>query len=155
MACSPPLGCEDRGSQTGGHMNIKQKKTARQMREAGTSYSKIANALGLSENTVKSFCKRNGLTVSGEPAVESNGQVTAFCLNCGRSIIQTPGYRSRKYCSDRCRISWWNKHPASPSRKNTRSFTCLACGRQFDAYGKRDRKYCSRSCYVGSKAVHT
>ena len=134
-------------------MNITQKEKVRQMRGHGTSYSKIARALGLSENTVKSFCKRNGLTGSSEKIVDSNGKGAPFCLSCGIPITQIPGYRGRMYCTDRCRISWWNKHPAAPSRKNTRLFTCLACGSQFDGYGKRERKYCSRSCCAKSKAA--
>lgn len=133
-------------------MNIKQKENVREMREAGASYAKIAKALSLSENTVKSFCKRNQFSMSWESIAGSNSKGTPFCLNCGMPVTQTQGYRGRKYCSDKCRISWWNKHPAAPGRKKTRSFACLACGKQFDSYGKRERKFCSRSCCNSQKA---
>ncbi|MDD2302117.1 MAG: RNA polymerase subunit sigma-70 [Eubacteriales bacterium] len=132
-------------------MTNEQKENVREMRGAGASYAKIARALGLSENTVQSFCRRSKLTDESLKAGEPNGKGALFCLNCGIPIKQTPGYRGRKYCSDRCRISWWNKHPVTPGRKSTRSFTCLACGKLFDAYSGRERKYCSRSCSAGSK----
>lgn len=132
-------------------MNMTQKEKVREMRGYNISYSRIANALGLSENTVKSFCKRNLMTTIAEDSGRLRSRGLPLCLNCSLSIKQTPGHRGRKYCSDRCRISWWNKRPAAPGRKNTRSFTCLTCGRQFDSYGKHERKYCSRSCYARSK----
>lgn len=132
-------------------MTNEQKENVRKMRGAGASYAKIAGALGLSENTVQSFCRRNNLTDGFVKNGEPNGKGTLFCLSCGTPIRRTPGYRGRKYCSDRCRIAWWNKRPAAPGRRSTRSFACLACGKQFDAYGGRERKYCSRSCSAGSK----
>ena len=132
-------------------MTNEQKENVRKMRGAGESYAKIAGALGLSENTVQSFCRRNNLTDGYVRNGEPTGKGAPFCLSCGVPIRQTPGYRGRKYCSDRCRIAWWNKRPAGPGRKSTRSFACLACGKQFDAYGRRERKYCSQSCSARSK----
>ncbi len=134
-------------------MNKMQKEKVRQMRGYRISYSKIAKAVGLPENTVKSFCRRNQLNIRAESVVGSSSKGMPYCLNCSKQITQTPGHRGRKYCSDRCRITWWNKRPVVPGRKNIRSFTCLACGKQFDTYGKRERKYCSRTCSAGSKAV--
>jgi len=43
-------------------MTVLQKEHITQMRTRGDSYSKIASALSISENTVKSFCRRNNLT---------------------------------------------------------------------------------------------
>jgi len=42
-------------------MNQQQKEKIIKMRRDGLSYSKISTALGISENTVKSFCRRNNL----------------------------------------------------------------------------------------------
>ena len=42
-------------------MNHQQKEDIRQMRAEGHSYAKIADRLGISENTVKSYCRRNNL----------------------------------------------------------------------------------------------
>jgi len=42
-------------------MKYLQKEQITQMRSEGFSYAKIAAALGISENTVKSFCRRNNL----------------------------------------------------------------------------------------------
>lgn len=151
--CSPSLSSEDKFFQTGEQgMTNEQKENVRKMRGAGASYAKIADALGLSENTVQSFCRRNNLTGGLLKAVEPNSKAEPVCLNCGAPIKQTPGYRGRKYCSDRCRIAWWNKHPTEPGRTNIRMFTCLTCKKQAAAYGKRERKYCSRSCSGRSKA---
>lgn len=135
----------------GGNMNMQQKEKVGMMRRSGMSYAKIAVELSLSENTVKSFCKRNRLASDAMQTANADGGVRQSCLNCGISIMQTTGYRARKYCSDKCRITWWNRHPAAPGRQNVRAFVCRVCGMRFDAYGKRERKYCTRSCCARSK----
>ena len=42
-------------------MTIIQKRKVVYLREKGESYAAIASAIGASENTVKSYCRRNGL----------------------------------------------------------------------------------------------
>ena len=51
-----------------------QKETIRAMRLQGISYVKIGEELGLSDNTVRSYCRRNGL---GEKAKN-----TIVCKQC-------------------------------------------------------------------------
>ena len=50
-------------------MTPEEKSRLTTMRKAGSSYTEIADALGISKNTVKTFCRRNGLT----PETESMG----------------------------------------------------------------------------------
>ena len=45
-------------------MNIQQKTEIASLRSKGFGYTKIAQALGLSKNTVKSYCKRNNLSAA-------------------------------------------------------------------------------------------
>lgn len=42
-------------------MNDTQRNEIRRLRSAGTGYSAIAQVLSLSANTIKTYCKRNGL----------------------------------------------------------------------------------------------
>ena len=57
-----------------------QKENILQMRADGQGYAKIAEALVLPVNTVKSYCRRNGLTNS---ALKNGG----VCKHCGRPIL--------------------------------------------------------------------
>ena len=43
-------------------MNAEQKERIARLRDNGAGYTEIANAMGLPVNTVKTFCRRNGLT---------------------------------------------------------------------------------------------
>ena len=133
-------------------MNHIQREKIVQLRNAGLSYAGIAQTLALSENTVKSYCQRNNLGGSLKISPSDDEVSQAHCTNCGTLLNQMAGHRAKKFCSDRCRMAWWNKHPSALSRKNTRVFTCQACGKCIEAYGKRERKYCSLSCYGKSKA---
>ncbi len=132
-------------------MNNRQKKDIQQFRAEGLSYSKISTMLSLSENTIKSFCRRNNLGgVAFEEIVLTTGDQ---CRQCGTELSQIKGKKHKRFCSDKCRLTWWNSHPESIKRKSVRIFTCLSCGQKAMGYGKRERKYCSRSCYGKSKAV--
>ncbi len=96
-------------------MTIFQKEQVRRMRREGFGYSKIAAYLGISENTIKSFCKRNnlgGLMAVSKPEQQGiKKEVCASCKNCGKSIEQRLGVKQRKFCSDECRMLWWRNHP--------------------------------------------
>lgn len=132
-------------------MNYQQKEAVQQLRAERQSYSKIAAILGISENTVKSYCRRNSL--SGITVSETESTRNTYCRQCGAPLKQITGKKHKKYCSDQCRMVWWNDHAEAVAHKNIWHFTCQTCGRKFDGYGKRERKYCSRTCYGKSKAV--
>ena len=57
----------------------------------------------------------------------------------------------RKFCSDACRTAWWNSHPDCVDRKAVYAYTCAHCGKPFTAYGNKERKYCSRNCYISDR----
>ena len=120
-----------------------QKEKIRAMRLQGVSYMKISKELGISDNTVRSFCRRNGL---GEKAKN-----TAACKQCGKSIKIVPKQKPRMFCSDACRTAWWNSHPDCVNRKAIYAYTCAHCGRAFTAYGNPNRKYCSHGCYIAER----
>lgn len=132
-------------------MTQQQKEIVIKMRREGCSYSRISKALGISKNTVKSFCRRNNL---GGVTLKSHNQIdNAFCRQCGAPLTHTIGAKQKRFCSAKCRMAWWNAHPEAVNRKAIYTFTCAHCGAAFESYGNKHRKYCSRACYGKSKAV--
>lgn len=129
-------------------MDLKQKERISYMRQEGVGYSKIAQTLGISENTVKSYCKRNHL---GGRAVIQTTNSGSLCKSCGMPLEQTPGKKTRKFCSDECRINWWNTHPEHVKKEAIYHFNCAHCGSAFESYGNRSRKYCSHVCYISNR----
>ena len=132
-------------------MKLIHREKIKQMRDVGCSYSKIATAMGISENTVKSFCRRNNLGSSGIKV--SLKTESDRCQQCGNSLVHIIGAKKKRFCSDKCRLMWWNSHPESVHRKAIYSFNCIRCSAIFESYGNKKRKYCSRACYGKSKAV--
>ena len=132
-------------------MNTLQKDAIQQLRIEGKSYAKIADVLGISENTIKSYCRRNNLGGVALAAIEPVN--STHCRRCGELLKQTAGKKQKQYCSDHCRMAWWNAHSEAVTRKSIQRFICRTCGQGFEGYGKRERKYCSRDCYGKSKAV--
>lgn len=112
------------------------------LRQSGYSYREIADALKISVNTVKSHCRRNGLTGT----FENKKQI---CINCGVEIDD-----GKKFCSSNCRQAWWNKNLDKVNRKAYYSFNCSFCHKPFNAYGNKNRKYCSHECYIKDRFGH-
>ena len=129
-------------------MNDKQKSTVLALRGNGLSCMKIAKQLGISENTVKSFFRRNCENSSVLDAQTANGK---HCLLCRKPLSRKNGGRPRKFCSDACRAGWWNSHLDRVNRKAVYTFLCENCGEAFSAYGNANRRYCSRACYIAGR----
>ncbi len=133
-------------------MTNQQKEKIREMRENGLSYANISSVLCISENTVKSYCRRNGIS-----GVVTNAVVLpdfSFCRQCNKPLTRSAGAKMKKFCSDKCRMAWWNAHPEVVNRKAIYTFVCQACGKEFKSYGNKQRKYCSRACYGKYKVVY-
>jgi hypothetical protein len=88
------------------------------------------------------------------------------CLCCGTAIVQSRG-RTKRYCSDRCRVCAYHQRQASvapltvpfapvpygvnisPEESGEGSQeTCLCCGTPLAQSRSRTRRYCSDSCRV-------
>lgn len=131
-------------------MNTQQKQQVLTLRGSGESCAKIADELGISVNTVKSFCRRNSSNVKAETKTETAAEITGgneVCPQCGNAIVQVKGRKPKRFCSDDCRAKWWNSHFDSVNQKALYSFECASCGKAFTAYGNSKRRYCSHSCY--------
>ena len=127
-----------------------QKEQISKLRASGASFGKIASALGVSVNTVKSYCKRNPMSaeVASVPRVPSH---SGRCPQCGALLKQSPGHRQKRFCSPKCRMAWWSEHPEQMVRKNMSPVECLHCETVFLQYGNRPRKFCSRGCYLAHR----
>ncbi len=127
-------------------MTASQKECIKRMRKDGESYSVIADALGLSRNTVKSFCLRN---IRTEPQKENVAPISkGVCDQCGKGFTLYPGHRQRRFCSDRCRMAWWNAHRDLLKSTVKVEHICACCDKHFMGYAGQHRKYCSHACYI-------
>ena len=125
-------------------MANQQKDRIITLRGRGKGYGSIACEVGVSEGTVKSFCRRNNLTpvcLDGQslPAVD-------ICGYCGLPLTQSPGTKKKRFCSDECRLNWWHAHPEAMAQRAIYHFMCGYCDAVFESYGNANRKYCSLAC---------
>jgi hypothetical protein len=120
----------------------KQKQIIKGMRRAGFPYSAIAESTGLPLNTVKSFCRRENVSVSVD---------SALCEYCGKPLEQRLGAKKRRFCNNKCRWNWWNRNREWANHKKNRRQICQRCGVEFMSIGNKKRKYCSRDCYIKSR----
>lgn len=130
-----------------------QQEFIKNMRTDGYSYSKIAEILNMSINTVKSYCYRYDIKSGEEKPSRADDISKNYCKQCIKPLTKTTGSKQKRFCSDRCRLAWWNAHPEAITHKFIQKCTCLVCGQVFEVFRKRQRKYCSRTCYGKSKAV--
>lgn len=120
-------------------MTDSQKSHIDIMRREGCGYVKIALAIGISENTVKSYCRR-------QKAADIKEEIDR-CAECGKHI-DTSKRSGRRFCSDDCRTKWWNTHPKAemPYKAN-----CTCCGKEIQMRRQNERKYCSHRCYITAR----
>ena len=122
-------------------MNSHEKDVLKRMRKSGSGYGQIAAALGLSVNTVKSFCRREGLTYS---------ETWHNCPTCGKTLPSTGSHQRKRFCSDTCRFAWSYQHRQLDGR-NAILKKCACCSRNFYSYPSSHRKYCSHACYIADR----
>ena len=114
-------------------MTDMEKREIAQLRGLGVSYGKISRQLDIPLSTVKSYCLRNNV---------ASGDERRVCMQCGRPVVQENGRVEKKFCSDSCRIKWWNHH----THLMQTNAVCIHCGKAF--HGRSGRKYCSHQCYI-------
>ena len=149
-------------------MTAEQKTAVTNLRKQGYGYMKIAKQLDLTVSSVKSFCQRNQIDNGIEniavqtdviqkkepeikivaPSKEESGNLENVCKFCGIPIAQREHAKRKLFCSTKCRQTWWNAHLDQVDKKAVYAFTCQTCGKPFEAYGDKERKYCSRDCYI-------
>ena len=131
-------------------MTDREKEMIRELPIKGLSYSKVAETTGLNLETIKSYCRRNGLGGQGKNLAKINDDTCKYmiCKNCGAQVEQRTKRKKKLFCCDACRSHWWNAHTYMVERKAYYTFTCLHCGKEFQAYGNNKRKYCCHECYI-------
>ena len=132
-------------------MTKEQEKQITNMRTNGIGYAAIATRLGLSRIAVRVFCKAHNLMGNKAPTPKLPEITPGRCRNCGKELKQSVGRRKKQFCSDRCRMDWWNAHPNQVKRKAFYLFTCTFCGDEFTSYGNAKRKYCCHECYINDR----
>lgn len=147
-------------------MTQQEKDRLAAYRRDGLGCTEIARRLSLSVNTVKSYCRRNGLSgyekngigATGNREVKkrnpegSNDRQAAgelpregsTCPQCGQSFDSSVHSRPKRFCSDCCRMAWWHAHRGE--EKGAVNRRCPQCGRVFRT--SRVQKYCSHACYT-------
>lgn len=126
-------------------MTEEQKSAIIRCRNSGLGYATIAKDIGLTKDAVVAFCRRNGLTGNMAGKVQDTA---GRCKECGATLVQTEGMKTRVFCCAECRKKWWKEHPEMLDKKAVYTYTCAGCGREFTAYGNSRRKYCSHACYI-------
>ncbi len=115
------------------------------LRSKGVASAEIAARLGISVNTVRSYIHRHPL-----PDV-----LQSACLMCGNKVLLIKGKKAKKFCSDKCRNQWWNTHTEQIKKKAYYRLVCEYCGKEFESYGNKNRKFCSRACYAEARRVYS
>ena len=140
-------------------MTHEEKKQIGKMRAAGMSYTRIAEALDISINSVKSYCQRHGLGADSIQETHSEPVLTCLpqseataCEQCGSPVLRLAGRKRRRFCSDTCRQAWWASHRGELRHKTEHYFVCEYCGMQFSRYGVSQRRFCSRSCAASARS---
>lgn len=120
-------------------MTREEKEKVLKLKDAGYGAKTISKQLGLPLNSVKSLLRRDIIVK------------TTRCKECGTELICVEGKKPKKFCSDKCRMAWWYKNQHMMNKKSAYEVVCVCCKKKFNFYGYKNRKYCSRECYLRDK----
>ena len=123
-------------------MQIELKNRILELKKLGMGYKAIAKELSITPSAVRNVCTSK----YNDPEKYGN------CKNCGIKTRQTPGKKKRQFCSDKCRMAWWNVHKDEIKRKAFYNYKCPCCNKEFVAYGNSKRIYCSINCFINSRS---
>jgi endogenous inhibitor of DNA gyrase (YacG/DUF329 family) len=133
-----------------------EKQQIHDLRLKGIGYKAIAAVLGISRDSIRGYCIRNGLDGDSKAVainVEDRVKNHLLCACCNKLIKQNDRGRTRRFCSDECRRKWWNDNPQARNKREsaTYKFICPHCGQEFTSYGNKKRKYCCHNCFIKSR----
>lgn len=129
-------------------MTDEQKRKIWELRLQGHTFTQIAERLGVSRNSAKSFCQREACK-----ALQSQ----SLCAHCGELLKQESGKCPRRFCNEKCRYTYWNAHRGEKNRKKNHTQQCAYCGKEFECYASANRKYCCVDCFNKARwgdAIH-
>lgn len=122
-----------------------EKMQIAQLRGQEMGYTQIARVLGMSVNTVKSYCQRNRVQRTND--IDGANENCDVCRQCGTALVHTPGRKKKLFCSDDCRLQWWHAH--RDKSRNASECRCKFCGKAFRT--DRVQKYCGYGCYIAMR----
>ena len=117
--------------------NIKDKVL--ELKNKSYSYKAISEKLGIPISTAKTYLRRENISINFK------------CKFCGADLVNVQGKKAKKFCNDKCRMAWWYQHQNMMNKKSTYEVVCKCCKKKFTFYGYKNRKYCSRECYLRDK----
>jgi len=129
-------------------MHDEQRQKIKSMRLQGIGYRRIADTIGLTRDSVRGYCRRNGLGGYGKELIKEHKNIIEeeflfiLCRNCGTELQQHKLGRKRKYCGMECKREWEKAH------RKQYAFHCEYCGKEFKSLGTKKRKYCNQECYT-------
>lgn len=129
-------------------MTPNQKEQIKELRQRGHRYVDIAAALSISENTVRSFCRRNNIVTSQKASEQENKEYPDHCKQCGKTLKQGKKGHPKKFCSEECRRLWWKENKDKAAKNAYYTVICEECGTEFESYGNSARKFCGHACYI-------
>ena len=85
-------------------MNDEQRQKIKGMRLQGLGYKRIVDTIGLTRDSFRGYCRRNGLDGYGKELIKEHKNIIEeeflfiLCRNCGSPLEQNKLGRNRKYC---------------------------------------------------------
>ena len=122
-------------------MTQSEKQKIIEMQKQGLKYPTIAKLTGINIGTVKTYCRRHPVDAS-----DTQPGTVAFCKECGKPVVVREKCKPRQFCSDVCRMKWWNGHRDEVKHKTESRFICEFCGGAFTRPGKTRHRVCSKKC---------
>ena len=90
-------------------MDKNTKDNIRSLRSQNYSYACIGRKLGIPPNTIKSYCRRHGISpINPIRKTKPEKESLKVCKYCGKEIKYLGGQK-KTFCNTTCKNAYWNE----------------------------------------------
>ena len=127
------------------------KEEVRLLRKNGMRYRQIAEYVGVPDSSAwRIFGEKDLADLPIDKEIGKKILSHEACAYCGGKIKKAATGRTKRFCSEKCRRAYWKIH-RDEMKKNPEAIylkVCPYCGKAFEVYGNKIRKYCCHEHYV-------
>ena len=103
--------------------------------------------LGNQGLTIREISQITGIPTTTVNRWKNEGNKVVVCPVCRKKFLSRKGFKGKKFCSDKCRYTWWNSHRSLMKHRSSVQTKCPHCGELFIAR-RKGQLFCCRNCYL-------
>ena len=128
-------------------MTEEERLQIKKLRTEGYSYGRIAKILGISRDTISSYCRRKQITILETRANPNESLQYRQCLYCHQLFLAN-SLKNQIFCTTECRRSYWKHMEGEANTMEEQALQIKTLRKELDLFAEESDEL------VGEEAIH-